>query len=195
MGLRKTVEELANTHYMTRKVLIVDENDEEMGIASLVDAHRGPGIKHRAFSLILYRVCDGIKEILLQKRSEEKPVFPLYWTNTCCYNMLPDEKYLERAATRVKEEMGVTIQPEHLKVLYRFSYYAPDIEGWCENEWDSVIVGQYDGGVTINPHEAADFRWIEWTVMKQDMLQNPDLYAPWWKMIVDDGRLAQYLSE
>lgn len=194
MTVRKTVKEMLRTPYATRVVVTVDDADAETGTASLIDAHRDPGIRHRAFSLVLYRIRNGKKEILLQQRSEEKPVFPLFWTNTCCYNMAPGEDYLERAAVRVHEEMGVDIRPSDLSILYKFSYYAADIKGWCENETDSVIVGFYDGPVAINPHEAADYRWMEWNDMKKDIKKNPDTYAPWWKMIAAYGRLEKYLE-
>lgn len=195
MNRRKKVEELKNTSYVSRKVVIVDESDNENGTESLINAHRDPGIKHRAFSLVLYRKREGKTEILLQQRAEEKPVFPLYWTNTCCYNMAPGEELLSRAAERAKEEMGVEVGADNLKKLYKFSYYTPDVEGWCENEVDNVIVGEYESEVTINPAEAADYKWIEWNELKDDMQENPDIYAPWWKIIVEDGRLENYLSE
>lgn len=193
--MHTTVQDLLHTSYAHRTVVAVTDDDMETGTAPLIDAHRDPGIRHRAFSLVLYRERDGKKEILLQKRAEEKPVFLLYWTNTCCYNMAPGEEYLERASARAHEEMGITIAPEDLSILYRFSYYAADEDGWCENEVDSVIVGRYDGPVEINPHEAADYRWMDWNEMKNDMKKNPDIYAPWWKMIVAYGRLEKYLSE
>ncbi len=188
MNLRKTVEELQNTPYASRKVVCVDELDNEMGVESLINAHRDPGIKHRAFSLNLYRVRDGKKELLLQKRAVEKPVFVLLWTNTCCYNMAPGEDYLPRAAERAWEEMGVRISKDALRVLYRFSYYAPDIEGWCENEVDTIIVGEWDGEVNLNPTEAADHMWVDLATLESDMGKNPDFYAPWFKTIVSDSR-------
>lgn len=188
MSLRKTVEELEQTHYASRQVVCVDEEDNEIGTAGLIEVHRDPGIKHRAFSLNLYRVRDGKKELLLQKRSPDKPVFPLFWTNTCCYNMAPGEEYLARASERAREEMGVVVSPGNLKILYKFAYYAPDIEGWCENELDTVIVGEWLGEVKVNPTEAIDYRWMSIEEIDQGIVQNPDLYAPWFKMIVPDPR-------
>ncbi|MFH1244825.1 MAG: hypothetical protein V1487_04630, partial [bacterium] len=78
MSLRKTVEEL-DQKYHNRWVVVVDENDQEIGTTGLVEAHRDPGIMHRAFSLQLYRMRDGKKELLLQQRAVGKPVFPFYW--------------------------------------------------------------------------------------------------------------------
>lgn len=188
MSLRKTVDQL-NPKYQNRKVLLVDLEDSEIGEAGLIEAHRDPGLKHRAFSLILYRKREGKTELLLQQRSEEKPVFPLFWTNTCCYNLVKGEEYLTRAVSRVKEEMGIEVPIESLKILYTFSYYAPDIEGWCENEMDTVIVGEWDGEVKINPEEVADYKWVEMSELERDIQANPEIYSLWFKMIVKNSRL------
>lgn len=187
MNLRKTVEEL-DQKYHDRKVVLVDENDNEIGVAGLVEAHRDPGLQHRAFSLQLYRVVDGKKELLLQQRAIGKPVFPFYWANTCCFNMAPGEQYLPRAVSRVKEEMGLIVGEEKLRELYKFVYYAPDIEGWCENELDNVIVGEWNGELKLNPDEAMDGKWVEWGDLNGDIKENPDKYAPWFKMIVSNPR-------
>lgn len=204
------------TKYQNRQVVWVDESDNELGVGSLIEAHRGKGRKHRAFSLVLYRPTSsatslGVNnvEVLLQKRAGSKPVFAHYWANTCCYNMAPSEEYLPRAVTRVREEMGVEVDKSGLHRLYTFSYYAPDPSAgsgqvrWCENELDTVIVGEIEKGdnavspvpISPNPAEAEDYRWVEWKKLKEEMKKNPNVYAPWWKMIVADGRLEEYLNE
>ena len=198
MNLRKTVGEI-DQKYHDRKVVLVDGNDNEIGVAPLVEAHRGKGLKHRAFSLQLYRIKGDKFELLLQQRAANKPVFPYLWANTCCYNLAPGEQYLTSVVKRVKEEMGVVVEEEQLRVLYKFSYFARDIEGWCENELDNVIVGEWsptssktslghDGELNLNPEETMDAQWVEWAEMNKDMTENPDKYAPWFKIIVSDPR-------
>lgn len=188
--LRKTVEEI-DLKYHDRKVVMVDDHDKELGITGLVDAHRDPGIRHRAFSLQLLRRMGGTVELLLQQRAESKPVFPYYWANTCCYNMAPGEIYLERAASRVKEELGIVVDASQLRELYKFAYYAPDVEGWCENELDTVIVGEWSGELSLNPEEAMDSRWVEWGELQREVEQEPEKFAPWFKMILRDERFRQ----
>ncbi|MFZ2199757.1 MAG: isopentenyl-diphosphate Delta-isomerase [Microgenomates group bacterium] len=187
MNLRKTVEEL-DKKYHDRKVVLVDEDDIELGIGGLIEAHRDPGLKHRAFSLQLYRKVNGKTELLLQQRAEAKPVFPFYWANTCCYNLAPGDEYVSSATRRAREEMGVEVEIETLQELYKFSYDAPDIEGWCENELDNVIVGEWSGELKLNPNEAMDSKWVEWGELNKDVELNPDKYAPWFTMIVSDPR-------
>jgi len=187
MNLRKTVDEIGKK-YRDRKVVLVDSLDNEIGVAPIIEAHRGLGLQHRAFSLQLYRIVGEQKELLLQQRSIGKPAFPYFWANTCCFNMAPGELYLPRAVSRVKEEMGAVVGESSLHELYKFSYYAPDIEGWCENEVDNVIVGEWSGELKLNPDEAMDSKWIEWGELNKDIENEPTKYVPWFKMIVSDPR-------
>lgn len=180
--------------YWDRKVVLVDESDYTLGEALLIDAHREPGLLHRAFSLVVYRRVDGKAEILMQLRSNRKPVFPNYWTNTCCYNMAPGEEYEKRVVSRAMEEMGIDIKGVVVERLYGFVYYAPDKDGWCEREYDMVMVAEWSGEVKPNPDEAEDYRWVEWSELIRDIEKNSGIYAPWWKMILKDGRLGEYLD-
>jgi isopentenyl-diphosphate delta-isomerase len=176
-----------------RQVVLVDEQDQELGVADIYEAHKGQGLKHRAISVILYRKKPGRVEILLQKRAATKPVFPSLWSNTCCTNMRPGDEYLPRAVSRLYEEMGIQIEQSSLRRLYSFSYQADDLAhpGWCENELDTVIVGEWDGEVVCNPDEAEDYQWMEYENMRQDIQENPDHYSPWHRMIIQDRRFVE----
>lgn len=178
---------------MNRQVVLVDEQDRELGLADIYVAHHGKGLKHRALSVILYRKVNGKVELLHQKRTDAKPVFRGLWSNTCCTNLRYGDEYLSRAVSRLDEEMGIKIDQKDLRIIYRFSYEVDDINrfGWCENEVDTVIVGQWDGEVSLNPEEASDYKWVEWDELQQDVEKNPDIYSPWHKMIIKDPRFVE----
>ena len=188
--------------YEGRRVVLVDEEDNEIGTEDILVAHQGSGKKHRALSVILYRKRNGKTEILMQKRSGDKPVFRHLWSNTCCTNLRPGDTYIERAVSRLKEEMGIEIEPADLRILYRFSYEAQDSTnlGWGENEVDTVIVGEWDPstssgqvGMKLNPVEAEDAKWMEIGDMRADMERNPGIYSPWHKLIINDPRFVESL--
>ena len=178
---------------MNRQVVLVDEQDRELGVADIYKAHQGNGQKHRALSVILYRKRDGKTELLHQKRAEAKPVFKGLWSNTCCTNLRPGDEYLPRAVSRLLEEMGITIDEKDLRILYKFSYEVQDKNqpGWCENEVDTVIVGEWDGDMKLNPEEASNAKWIEWEEMKTDIEKFPNTYSPWHRMIINDPRFVE----
>lgn len=181
--------------YKDRRVVLVDENNDLQGETSLIEAHREPGLLHRAFSLLLFRRRNGQIETLLQLRSSKKPIFPLYWSNSCCYNMAPGESYEKRIVERVKEEMGIDLADTRVSKIYDFVYYAPDKDGWCEREHDSVYCGFWDGEVSPNPDEAEDYRWIRWDELEHDIEAERGKYAPWTRMIVGSREVVQWLNE
>ena len=119
--------------------------------------------------------------MLLQKRAENKPTWPLFWSNTVCSHPLKDESYSEAAARRLPEEMGFSTP---LKKLYRFTYKAELDETWGEHELDIVFEGIYYGQVKPDPNEAADYKWMDVKELKKDILKNPQIYTPWFKMIL-----------
>ncbi len=181
---------------MNRRVVLVDEQDREVGLADIYTAHQGKGLKHRALSVILYRKVNGKTELLHQKRADAKPVFKGLWSNTCCTNLRPGDEYLSRAVSRLDEEMGIKIKQEDLRILYRFSYEAQDIRrsGWLENEVDTVIVGEWNGEIFINPEEASDYKWIEWEALQKDIEKFSNIYSPWHKMIINDPRFVEEIK-
>ena len=70
---------------MTEQVILVDEMDKPLGPMSKVDSHRGQGVLHRAFSILLF---DENDRLLLQKRASHKITFPNVWANTVCSHPL-----------------------------------------------------------------------------------------------------------
>ena len=83
-------------------VVLVDENDLEIGTAEKMQVHRD-GRLHRAFSVFVFG-SDG--SMLLQQRAAGKYHSPGLWSNTCCSHPRPGETPLAAAHRRLVEEMG-----------------------------------------------------------------------------------------
>src|SRR5690606_6717791 len=66
-------------------VILVDENDNEVGTMEKMEAHR-KGVLHRAFSILLF---DETGRMLIQKRANDKYHSGNLWTNACCSHPLP----------------------------------------------------------------------------------------------------------
>jgi isopentenyl-diphosphate delta-isomerase len=71
-----------------------------------------------------------------------------------------------------------------LKELYRFIYKAEMDETWGEHELDAVFEAIYAGPVRPDPNEADDFKWMTIKDLKKDIVKNPDVYTPWFKLIL-----------
>ena len=128
-------------------LILVDEADHGVGHLSKVLCHEGRGVLHRAFSLLIF---NGSGELMLQKRSAFKRLWPLYWSNSCCSHPRGDETMEAAIHRRLYEELGLRC-PLHF--LFKFQYQAQFDETGAENELCSVFIGRSTDPVKINGDE------------------------------------------
>ncbi|MGC1243345.1 MAG: isopentenyl-diphosphate Delta-isomerase [Chryseosolibacter sp.] len=159
-------------------VILVDVNDKVVGTMEKMEAHR-KGVLHRAFSVILF---NDAGKLLLQKRSKSKYHSSGLWTNTCCSHPLPGETMDAATRRRLKQEMGIDLQPTF---SHRFIYKADLDHGLTEHELDHVYIGTFNGSPDINQKEVEDWKYVDLQSLKQDMRQNPSDYTAWFKLIVN----------
>jgi len=171
------VNDVANLNKIPEDLLIlVNEQDEEIGTLPKVDCHIGNGTLHRAFSLFLFN-ADG--NLLLQKRNPDKMLWGGYWSNSCCSHPRQGETVPEAAARRLQEELGVSCE---LNYLYKFAYQAQFGEVGSENELCWVLAGVYSGEISANPDEIADWRLISPAELSHEIATDGDNYTPWLKL-------------
>lgn len=160
-------------------VVLVNENDKIIGYKEKFEAHHNPVPLHRAISVVIIS-SDG-KKMLLQKRPHDKPTWGGFWSNTCCTHPMKGESYKHTAVRRLFEEMGIKTQ---LVEKFKFIYKAKCNTTWGEHELDATFVGYYDGEVNANPEEAEDWKWLDIKDLKKDIKENPDIYTPWFKILL-----------
>jgi isopentenyl-diphosphate delta-isomerase len=156
------------------QVILVDEQDREVGQAEKLSAHRAEGRLHRAFSVLLF---DADGRTLLQRRAAVKYHFAGRWANACCGHPRPGENTLDAARRRLHEELGIDTE---LSELASFTYRAEDAgSGLTEHEIDHVLVGRFDGDLQPNPLETDAVRWVDPAALQRALAERPDDYAPW----------------
>lgn len=167
-------------------LILVDENDREIGFRSKDECHRGEGLLHRAFSVFLF---NSRGEVLLQQRSPLKPLWPNYWSNSCCSHPHRDEMVPEAAQRRLREELGVSCE---LRFLYKFTYHARFGELGAEREYCWVYAGYTDDQVAVHPDEIADYRYVAPDALTREIAVDPARFTPWlkleWQKIQQDFR-------
>ena len=156
-------------------VILVDENDREIGIEAKMPAHES-GKLHRAFSIFVFS-ADG--RVLLQQRAFSKYHSGGLWTNTCCSHPRPGETVSTAAHRRLSEEMGFDCE---LTLSFSFIYRAELDKGLTEHEFDHVLTGTFDGEPHINTYEAAAWRWAEPGEVDRDLVERPAQYTVWFRI-------------
>jgi isopentenyl-diphosphate Delta-isomerase len=168
-------------------VILVDENDSPIGTAEKMQAHR-EGLLHRAFSVFLF---DNEGNILLQRRAMSKYHSPGLWSNTCCSHPKPGEDTPDAARRRLYEEMGIRdCHPAH---QFSFVYRVEFSDGLIEHEFDHVFTGIFESDPTPNPEEVMDWKWMQLSELKTDIVVNPERYTYWIKEVL--GRVTAIMTE
>ena len=160
------------------KVILVNENDEAIGLMPKMEAHE-KALLHRAFSVF---ILNDKNEIMLQKRAAHKYHSPSLWTNTCCSHQRDGEDSIQAGERRLKEEMGFSVP---LKELFSFIYKAPFDNGLTEHELDHVLIGHYNDPPEINPDEVSDYCYKSLEAIKEDIAIKPESYTVWFKIIFE----------
>jgi isopentenyl-diphosphate Delta-isomerase len=158
-------------------LILVDPADREIGHLDRAQCHAGPGILHRAFSLLIF---NGDGELLLQQRAASKRLWPLYWSNSVCSHPRRAESMQTATQRRLREELGV-VCPLHF--LFKFQYQAEFDATGSENELCSVFVGRCTGPVTVNRDEIHATRWTSCDTLRDEM-SGPEAgkFTPWFRL-------------
>ena len=160
------------------KVILVNENDEQIGLMPKLEAHQ-KAVLHRAFSVFIF---NHKNELMLQQRALSKYHSPGLWTNTCCSHQRDGETNIQAGKRRLQEEMGFVTE---LKDTISFIYKAPFDNGLTEHEFDHILVGYYNDEPVINSDEVSSWKWMPLEKVKKDISNNPGLYTEWFKIIFD----------
>ncbi len=165
---------------MERTVIATDESGNDLGDIGLLAAHTGTGMLHKAFSVYVF--SENGKELLIQKRSDKKMLWPLIWANTCCSHPHREETSEKAGQRRLQEELGFTVSlSEGLSFVYR----ALDPSGkGVEHEYDTILTAKMAKNIVVqpNPDEVAEWKWIDLQSLQADMQEKKDLYAPWFHL-------------
>lgn len=161
------------------RVILVDEDDRETGIAPKLLAHH-QGLRHRAFSVI---VRDGQGRQLLQRRAAVKYHSGGLWSNTCCGHPRPGEGLAEAARRRLFEELGFACE---LTPLGRLHYAVDFGNGLHENEVVTLFAGVHAGAVRPNPDEVDEVSWVAEPDLLADIDSHPDRYTYWFRLYMTE---------
>ena len=145
-----------------------------------MEAHR-LCVPHVAVSVFL--VAGG--RLLIQRRALGKYHCGGLWANTCCSHPHWDEPVADAAVRRLSEELGVT--GVRLVPQGELSYRAEVSEGLVENERVHLYRGEPGPGTEFRPDpaEVSEIRWIGLSELFTEMAEDPDRFAPWFRIYLE----------
>ena len=175
-------------------LILVDTDDQETGTLSKVECHDGDGILHRAFSVFLF---NDQGELLLQQRSRDKRLWPMYWTNTCCSHPRQGESMQIATERRLEQELNTG---SALEFIYKFEYQARFGDLGAEHELCWVYLGRLEREATANDAEVAALRFVSADKLRVEIDAEPERLTPWfkmeWRRLNEEftDRLAKYIT-
>jgi isopentenyl-diphosphate delta-isomerase len=144
-----------------------------------MEAHR-KALLHKAVSVF---IVNSAGEWLLQRRAQHKYHSGGLWTNSCCTHPYPNESSEASAKRRLQQEMGMNC--DRLEELFGFIYKEPLDNELTEHEYDRVFWGKTDNVPDINPEEVAEYKYIAYPDLKNDVNKYPENYTVWFRLIFE----------
>ena len=157
---------------MSEELILVNENDEAIGIMGKMEAHQ-KSLLHRAFSVFIFNQKG---EMLLQQRAINKYHSAGLWTNACCSHPKPGEETKSGALRRLHEELGIST---HLEKIFDFIYKSTFENGLTEFEFDHVFAGVFEGLVIPNPEEVYDYCFMSMDEISASLSVQPKKFSAW----------------
>lgn len=145
-----------------------------------IEAHR-IGQHHLAISVFVFD-CDYL---LIQRRAKDKYHCGGLWANTCCTHPHWGETASNAASRRLDEELGFSLPMAHRRTVE----YSADVGGglW-ERERVDMFRAEADRTalkIPFNHDEVCETRWIRADELRQDIVDNPGAYTPWFRIYVN----------
>lgn len=157
-------------------LIVVDQDDNIIDYKDKITCHLGEAILHRAFSIFIFN-DEG--QLLLQQRSDQKMLWPLIWSNSCCSHPRKGETLEVATHRRLREELGIDTELQH---LFTFQYSAKWKDVGSEREMCAVYIGKSNKSPTVNANEIAAWKYIDMDELEREIAANSEMYSPWMRM-------------
>jgi len=173
----------ASAHENARQdVVAVDSDDNEEGVVNRLEAHTGEGVRHRAFTCLVF---DEAGRLLLAQRAPGKRLWDTHWDGTVASHPEPGQSQKAATRERLGEELGVT--PEQftdLRVTDRFEYKRHYENAGLEWEVCAVLKTTLtDATLDPDEEEIAGLLWVDY----EHLHEHPAWYrqlrlCPWFEI-------------
>lgn len=156
-------------------LILVDKNDNPIGLEEKMKCHLPNGKLHRAFTALLF---DKEGKLVLTRRSPSKMLWPGDWDGTVASHPRKNETYISSAERRMPEEIGISCKFDY---LFKFEYHVPYKNIGSENEICGTLLGLIENSSKFNlvENEISEIKWISPKQLMDELQKNPEIYCPW----------------
>ncbi len=157
---------------------VVDENDAVIGSATRAEVH-ARRLMHRAVHVV---VLNPHGELLLQRRSMAKDLFPGWWDISVGGHVDAGEDYADAVVRELREEMGISAHVREVAIMS-----PSEVTGW---EFQRIYECTIHSDPTPNPAEVSEVRWATLDEVRTTL--QPDFTRP--GQTITPGGLASILA-
>lgn len=151
-------------------IQIVDENNEPTGSATKQEAWRN-GLIHR---VVRISVLDQAGRLLVQKRSNQKELFPGRWDNSAAGHVDAGETYEQAAYRELSEELGL----EGVELEKVGDYYVEAVDDWRQLKRFTrayrVVLKDPPPSFSLGEDEVETVEWMEVKKVKELVASSPE---------------------
>lgn len=158
--------------------IVVDRNDKITDYYPRRECHQNKNLIHRSFVVIIF---NHKKEVLLQKRSQTKDMYPGYFTSSCGGHVLKGETYEEAAHRELKEELGID-----LSITFVTKKIVEKTE---ESEMAAMFKGFSNGPFKIAKDEIDNIQFFTTSVIRKKISNHGLLLTPTTKVALRELKI------
>lgn len=160
---------------------VLNEKGEKTGeVVSREDVHK-LGLWHKCVHIW---IVNDKKEILLQKRSEQKATHPNMWTTATSGHLSAGDSSIQGAIRELSEEIGLEVNEDELQ--YLFTVKESEVNNnpekhIIENEITDVYLIQKNIDITelkLQEEEVSDVKWFSYESFQKMVMENDKTLVP-----------------
>jgi len=154
-------------------VVVVDENDNEVGSAPLAEVWQ-KGLYHRIAAVF---IVDDRGRLLLQLRSPKMSIYPNCWDQAAAGHVDEGQSYHQTAIKELAEETGLHGVALTVLGTYRAN---PQDESRIINQFERMYLARVAPDVVLHPApgEVSKLQWFTPAELKARIAENPGAFTP-----------------
>ncbi len=158
---------------------VINPDGTSAGYSLSRDEVHKKGLWHRTVHIW---ILNSNKELLIQKRSLQKEVYPGLWDISCAGHLSSGEDCYSGAIRELKEELGLTVESGELKYLFTVTqhYSSPD-HLFIDNELTDVLLFEENiltDSLQLDGSEVVEVKYISVSELKKCVMAKSPLLAP-----------------